>query len=132
MTTDNNENGDHSMNEHSKASPIPLGTSTTHPLEVTSILSTSNFLSNVNLSKSDMAASSSVAVPVLTDSNSTEISPNMERLQTGRALTDKAKTPSLSSTPPSVSPSLSSAFKIVPQRQKLNGEITDGRLTTNI
>ena len=131
MTTDNNENGDHSMNEPSKALPIPLAISTTHPLEAPSILSTSNFLPSVNVSKSDMAASSS-AVPVLTDSNSIEISPNIERLQAGRTLPDKAKTPSLSSTPPSVSPSLSSAFKIVPQRQKLHGEITDGRLTSNI
>ena len=124
MTTDSNKDNDVSVNETS----IQLSSST---LRNSSFMSGSSMaaapktIANQNFGEQVMNMSNSSHSVSLEMNNVGTVSP-FSRLQPGQAVPISSTSPSISTTPPSVSSSASSAFKIVPQRQKHLNDNNEG------
>ena len=127
MTTDSNQDCDGSVNEASiKLNSSALTNTSSLPGSTTMSAATKIF-SDQNYREEVMPTTHSSPSVVL-ETNSFGATPMFDRLQTGKGLPVSASSPSLCTTPPSVSSSASSAFKIVPQRQKHILENNEGKI----
>lgn len=124
MTTDTNQDNDCSVSESVKqlnsasiSNPIPISTSSTVP-------------ATINLPISSLCESlmpvSNASHPGLKEASTAESPASFNRLQTAHGLPVQTASPVMCTTPPSVSPSSSSAFKVVPQRQKNLSDSIEG------
>ena len=128
MTTDNNQDRDGSINE----APNKLNTPTLANISSipgsSTMSATRKAFSDQNFNEAVMPSTHSSRSVALETNNVVNTAPLFDRLQTGQGLPISTASPSICTTPPSMSSSASSAFKIVPQRQKHLHDNNEGKL----
>ena len=126
MTTDSNKDNNVSANENS----IQLNSSTSRHssfMSGSSMAAAPKTIASQNFGEQAMTMSNSSHSVSLDTNNVGTVSP-FSRLQLGQVVPMSSTSPSMSTTPPVVSSSASSAFKIVPQRQKHLHDNNEGKV----
>ena len=116
MTTDTNQENGSCVNEpskHSTSSPM----STSPPMSSASTITNSIVLPHSSIAESVIPTSGASPEP-FQESHQIGSATSFNRSHTGTMLPPQSTSPPRCTSPQSVSPSSSSAFKIVPQRQK--------------